>query len=647
MFTSWEDASLEYAGRMAASLPYVLITVGFYLHYHHLNKPYETFLNLSVGVFSIIIAWFLGKQFDKARYLLKVLAYNNTILLENECQLLQQQEQLELVIDNVNASIWHLDLSTNRVIVSKGTECLYGYSKKEFKQEPMLWKKVVHPDDKTIIESSEKELFEGNITSREYRIIQKDGETKWVRGIIKPLVDSSGEITNLIGMTIDINDQKITGESIKYLAYYDQLTDLPNRNYLFTCFCEKLEECKQQNLQLAILFMDLDSFKMVNDTMGYLAGDHFLQEVAKRLKSCVGEQDLLARLGGDEFIVLMNAADREQVELAVQRIQDVISSFILLKKEKIYSSISIGISLFPNDGEDIQQLLRKADQAMYSAKKQGKNNFQFYTTALDAVHQRKMDLEMGLRTAIEKNELFLQYQPQVELETGEIKGAEALLRWHHPKFGNVSPVEFISIAEESGVILHVGKWVLQTACKQIKRWQERGIFIKVSVNVSPLQFKDKQFVEILKQTLLENQLSPEFLAIEITESVMQNVKESSIILNELKKLGIKIAMDDFGTGYSSLSVLSRLPIDYVKIDRSFVKDVITNTTVATLVRTIINMGNNLNFQLIAEGIETKEQAAFIFKNGCRFGQGYYYSRPIPAEDLEALFHKQDPTIRII
>lgn len=423
---------------------------------------------------------------------------------------------------------------------------------------------------------------------------------------------------------------------VNKMAKYDNLTGLPNRYMLNECLDETLERCKQNNKELAIMFLDLDRFKLVNDTMGHHTGDLLLKEVSKRLRRSVRDEDIVARQGGDEFIILLEDIDKESAAQVAQRIINEFVSPFHLKNKEFFITTSIGISIFPKDGHNQIDIIKSADKAMYVAKERGKNNYQFYRVLTDTVN-RKMMLEEGLRRAIAESELDVYYQPQIDLNTGELVGIEALLRWDHPKLGKVSPEEFIPIAEETGLIISIGEWVLREACKQNKMWQAAGYPpIKIAVNVSAYQLQIHDFPGYVEQVLQETEIQPKFLELEITESLMKNVIETRIILNKLKKIGVNIAIDDFGTGYSSLSVLSHLPIDVIKIDRVFINDMLTNTDTSTLVKTMIEMGRNLNITLVAEGIEREEQRKILNDLHCQTGQGYLFSSPVPVEEIEKL-----------
>ncbi|RKQ32467.1 putative bifunctional diguanylate cyclase/phosphodiesterase [Oceanobacillus halophilus] len=427
---------------------------------------------------------------------------------------------------------------------------------------------------------------------------------------------------------------------LQNMAYHDYLTNLPNRLYLANVFKETMENAENEKKELAILYMDLDRFKSINDTMGHDVGDQLLVQVSNRLVANVRKQDVVARQGGDEFIILLNDVDKTQVKEVADQILHSFAAPFTLNKEDFYTSPSIGISLFPEDGQDINLLSKNADAAMYLSKKRGRNNYQFYNNEEKDILDRKFILEQGLTRALLNNEFLLYYQPKVDLETNTIYGAEALIRWDHPEYGLISPFEFIPIAEEAGYIIPIGKWVIESACKQAALWQKQGISLNIAVNVSAKQFQDKRFVKIVEDTLNNYQLAPGLLELEITESVMQDVEESYSMLQQLKSIGVKTSIDDFGTGYSSLNILNSVSIDYVKIDKSFIDDMLTNSSTASLVKTIIQIGSNLNFELIAEGIEQESQTNFLIQHGCHLGQGYLYSPPLPLEEMDKVIQKQ-------
>lgn len=470
----------------------------------------------------------------------------------------------------------------------------------------------------------------------EFKAQQLDGNKIDVEMSAMPILYEGRMAEQIVGR--DLTQRKKAEKTIKYMAYYDVLTGLPNRNMFRKHLINALKQ--NANQTLAVLFLDLDRFKIINDTKGHSVGDHLLKIVAVRLKNAVKDAGLVSRQGGDEFIILLKDIDKNGVIDVAQRILEEFSKAIHLENQEFFVTTSIGISMAPFDGNDEETLIKHADTAMYLAKERGKNNFQFYTDQLNGLSSRKMELENGLRRALEQDQLVLHYQPQVHLATGKIVGIEALVRWQHPEHGIISPAEFIPLAEETGLIVPLGKWVLQKACEQNKAWQDSGFSpIPISVNISVRQLQEDQFIETVETVLAETGLNPKDLDLEITESIMQNREKSAIMLNQLKDLGITLAIDDFGTGYSSLSLLKHLPIDKIKIDKSFIDDIIYHANQGAMVKTIIDMGHNLQFSVIAEGVEEPEQVEFLMKNGCLVGQGYYYSKPLPLQSIEKLLEK--------
>lgn len=489
----------------------------------------------------------------------------------------------------------------------------------------------------TIDENFEEKLW------FEFKAVQLDGKEIDVEMSAMPILYEGRMAEQIVGR--DLTQRKKAEKTIKYMAYYDVLTGLPNRNMVRKHLNNALKKGGQE---LAVLFLDLDRFKIINDTKGHRVGDLLLKVVAVRLKNAVGNTGLVSRQGGDEFIILLKGLNKESVVQVAERILNEFSEGIVVENQEFYVTPSIGISMAPEDGKDEETLIKHADTAMYLAKERGKNNYQFYTNQLHGLSSRKMELENGLRKALEQNQLMLHYQPQVSLETGKIIGVEALVRWQHPENGIISPAEFIPLAEETGLIVPLGKWVLENAAAQNKSWQRNGLSqFPISVNISVRQLQEDRFIDTVKEILEETELEPRYLDLEITESVMQNSEKTATILNELKELGVTLAIDDFGTGYSSLSLLKHLPIDKIKIDKSFVDDIIHHSNQGAMVKTIIDMGHNLQFHVVAEGVEELEQVEFLMRNGCRVGQGYYFSRPLAAEAIEELLKNNKDTEGIL
>jgi diguanylate cyclase (GGDEF)-like protein len=446
------------------------------------------------------------------------------------------------------------------------------------------------------------------------------------------------------------NEANLThARRVEYLAYHDGLTALPNRSLFNKLLSQAISLAKRHNRKLAVAFIDLDRFKQINDTLGHEAGDELLKEVANRLKACLRDSDTVARLGGDEFVVLLTELGDEHYAATVAQkiITSVAKPFALLGQE-FRVTASIGISSYPKDGPDEQTLTKNADIAMYQAKEDGKNNFQFYSERLNANSLERLTLESSLRHALERNEFQLYYQAKRDISTGQITGMEALLRWHHPDLGIVAPMQFIPVAEETGLIVPIGRWVLQAACLQNMTWQKQGLKrLKIAVNVTARQFFDEHLLRDIAVTLKSTGMEAGLLELEIHESLLiQDIEKTLRILTDLKTMGIKIAIDDFGTGYSSLATLQRFPLDTIKIDRSYIRDIATRGDHSNLTEAIIAMGKSLSLTVVAQGVETKEQADFLREHACDEFQGFYFNKPMSAGQFTKLLHAQDTGVTL-
>ena len=481
-----------------------------------------------------------------------------------------------------------------------------------------------------------RQVLDGNgvVRGAEIEVYRRDRTKKWVLMSLRAVRDIHGN-TLFEGTVEDISDRKVAEEQVQFLAYYDALTGLPNRALLRDRLSQALASARRRKDKVALLFLDLDRFKIVNDSLGHSVGDLLLNEVAARLKRFAREQDTVARLGGDEFlIVLTDVKDIPGAAIAAERLMDAMIAEFVVQGHRLMVSCSLGISIFPEHGADSETLIKNADAAMYRAKDYGRNNFQFFTGDMNSEVVERLTLENSLRLALDKKELFLVYQPQMDIATGRITGLEALLRWQNPELGLVPPDKFIRIAENSGLIVPIGEWVLRTACSQARKWQDEGLLaVPVAVNVSAVQFRQESFRKLIGRVLRETGLAPQYLELELTESLLlSNADVTLSVLRELKAMGLKLAIDDFGTGYSSFSYLKHFPVSKLKIDRSFVRDVAVNPDDAAITTAIISMAKGLNLKVIAEGVEDEAQMSFLRARQCDEIQGYYFSKPLAPEE---------------
>ena len=477
----------------------------------------------------------------------------------------------------------------------------------------------------------------------EYATRDESGELRWLCINGEPVFDDDGTFTGYRGTGTDITARKLTEQRIHHIAQHDVLTGLPNRSLLQDRLSQAVAYSTRTGHTVWVMLIDLDRFKFVNDSMGHKAGDVLLMTIAARLRSALCDADTVARLSGDEFVVILTEhADEPLSADIVQRLMDSVAQPVILGSTEFFVTCSIGVAVYPNDGALADSLIEHADIAMYRAKKVGRNNFQFYTPAMNEEALERVRIESALRNALERNEFMLHYQPQVDLASGQIVGMEALIRWQHPELGVVAPGRFISVAEETGLIVPIGAWVMRTACAQTRAWQDAGLGnLRVAVNLSARQFAAPNLIADIAAVLEHTDLAPNRLEIELTESLfMSDVTLAVELLHAMKNLGVSLSIDDFGTGYSSLSYLSRFPIDVLKIDRSFVSDITRDASDAAIVASIIALAHNLKLDVIAEGVETLEQLDYLRRHGCDQMQGYYFSRPLAAPDFEQLLrHK--------
>ncbi|MGI4847276.1 MAG: putative bifunctional diguanylate cyclase/phosphodiesterase [Janthinobacterium lividum] len=471
----------------------------------------------------------------------------------------------------------------------------------------------------------------GNAVLRNYR---KDGSMFWNHLHVAPVTDGDGHVTHFVASQYDLTEVKNHEASLQYQATHDALTGLANRSMLKDRLNQAVAAADRYKRCLWVVFIDLDHFKAINDSFGHGIGDEFLKIIAARLQDSVREIDTVARLGGDEFVIILPEQSAGNLTtVALQRLVDTVTAPIEFRRQTFCLTCSMGVAIYPHDGGSANALLERADIAMYEAKARGRNNFQFHTMDINSAATERLVAENDLRHALEREEFILHYQPQVDLVTGQLAGMEALIRWRHPTRGMVSPAEFIKLAEETGLIVPIGAWVIRTACAQNRAWHDAGYpNLRVAVNLSARQFEHNSIVAVVAAALADSGLAATQLDIELTESlVMHNVDQAIAIMRSLKDLGVSLSLDDFGTGYSSLSHLKRFPIDVLKIDQSFVADIVRDADGAAIVMSIISLAHNLKLHVIAEGVETLEQLAYLRRHDCDEIQGYYFSRPLAVE----------------
>lgn len=571
---------------------------------------------------------------------------------EAEANLRKSEERYRNFLRNFQGIAFRSTLDFRPTFFHGTVEEITGFPAEDFINGHIRWDHIIHPLDLEHIPGREELKTIPNYSlSREYRIVRKDGNILWVNEVIHNVCDESGTPIRVEGTIYDINSRKLAQETMLHMAYHDSLTGLPNRYLLIDRINQAIKSAQYRNRLVAVLFLDIDNFKRINDTLGHSAGDFLLKDVAGRLQEFIrksdtlsrplqGEEDAtIARLGGDEFTILLSEISAIQNAAQVaHRIHDIFRQPFTVAGRELFITASIGISIYPHDGADAECLLKSADIAMYYAKDHGKSNFQFYSEQMNKAACMRLEMENRLRKAIDNREFHLYYQPQMDIRTGDVVGIEALIRWIDAQNNVVLPGMFIPIAEETGLIIPIGEWILENACRQNKAWQDAGFPpMYVSVNISGIQFKQPSFIKTVDTVLRETGLDPRHLELELTESIlMESTEASRQTLNELKSMGVRLSIDDFGTGYSSLSYLKRFPIDTLKIDRSFVKDVTTNPDDKAIISAIIALAKTLNLKVIAEGVETIQQLACLREMGSDGMQGYLFSPPLPHDYLTQL-----------
>ena len=562
----------------------------------------------------------------------------------------QLTERLELAFISTQDGLWDWNIATNEVYFSPLWKKMLGYEDLEFESTFAEWEKNVHPQDLKDAKINIQNHFEGKTKSYSnvHRLKHKNGTWVWILARGKALYDENNKAIRMVGTHTDItketNERAAQQHTLEHQAHHDALTKLPNRLLFHDRLSQGIEKAKRYKTHLAVFFIDLDRFKQINDSLGHDVGDKVLEEVSDRLMEVTRQNDTLARLGGDEFTILMEDLHKAQdASLLAEKILKSLLEPINIKGHILYISSSIGIALYPEDADDAISLLKYADAAMYKAKDEGRNKFEFYSAEMTRAASKNLLIEASLREALDKEQLEVYYQPQIDGVTDELIGMEALVRWNHPKDGLVSPGVFIPIAEETGLIILIDRWVMQTAIKQVVKWRKDGLNPgKLALNLAMKQLQSKQCTQLITDMLEDAGCKPEWIALEVTEGqIMKNPEQAIVILKEISQMGIELAVDDFGTGYSSLTYLKRLPIDKLKIDQSFVRDLPFDEEDIGISRAIIALSQALYLDVIAEGVETKEQRDFLVENGCRNIQGYFYSKPIPALEMEIFLKEKN------
>ena len=560
-----------------------------------------------------------------------------------EDALFTEKERASVTLNSIGDAVISTDILGNVTYLNVVAEKMTGWTCQEALGKPLG--EVFHIIDGDTREPAQNPMEIAVQTDRPVALtancilIRHDGSESPIEDSAAPIHNRSGLVTGAVIVFHDVTVSRAMTQEISHLAQHDILTDLPNRLLLKDRINRAIVAARGNDTKIAVMYLDLDGFKDINDSLGHAVGDNVLQSVAKCLVSCVRSSDTVSRLGGDEFVVLLSGIKQpSDAGIAARKILAAVTASHTFDLHDLQLVASIGLSTFPEDGQDAEILLKNADTAMYECKKRGPNNYQFFDKDMNARTIERQTIEADLRGALKRQEFVLHYQPKINLQTGRITGAEALIRWLHPDRGLVSPLQFIPAAEESGLILPIGQWVLRKACRQAQGWIDAGLrAIPIAVNVSSLEFRSEGFLEGLRAILKDTRLDPHYLELELTESVLMQHAESSVsVLRTLKSIGVRLAVDDFGTGYSSLSYLKRFPIDSLKIDQSFVHDITTDTNDAPIVSAVISMARSLRQCVIAEGVETEEQVTFLQARGCDEGQGYYFSKPVVAHQFAKL-----------
>ena len=571
-----------------------------------------------------------------------------------EDALFVEKERAQVTLNSIGDAVACTDMLGNLTFLNLVAEKLTGWSRQEAEGRPMA-------EIFRILDTANREIIPNpmDIAVRRDRtvhlpansiLVRRDGFEIPIEDSVAPIHDREGQAAGAVIVFRDVSAARALAVQMTHSAEHDYLTGLPNRMLLNDRIGQAIALAPRHMKHVALLFLDLDGFKHINDSLGHPTGDKLLQSIAERLIECVRASDTVSRQGGDEFVVLLSEVEQsEDPAITARRMLDAVAQPHLIDHHDLHVTASIGVSVYPDDGLDAETLIKNADTAMYQAKENGRQSYQFFKPAMNARAVERQSIEEGLRRALERQEFALHYQPKVNLTTGAITGAEALIRWLHPTRGLVSPMDFIPVAEDCGLILPIGAWVLREACRQAQVWIERGLpAMTMAVNVSAMEFRDKNFLTGLMAILAETGFDPRFLELELTESVMmKHATSTATILRTVRERGIRVAVDDFGTGYSSLSYLQKFPIDSVKIDQSFIRQISTAGDDTTIVKAVIGMARGLKLRVIAEGVETAEEVAFLRAYRCEEAQGYYFSRPVLPQQFAMLLKNGVPKSNVV
>lgn len=566
-----------------------------------------------------------------------------SVLQAAEESLFEEKERAQITLNSIGDAVLTTGLLGHVTYLNLVAETMTGWSYKDALGQPLgeVFKIIDGTTGQIASDPARRAIEQGKTVGldRNCILIRRDGFESSIEDSTSPIHNRDGQISGAVIVFHDVSESRSLTLKMSHLAQHDFLTGLPNRVLMTERLSQAIQFAHRHQGQVALLFLDLDYFKNINDSLGHSVGDQLLQSVSKRLMGCVRTTDTVCRQGGDEFVILLSEVEHAQdVSVVAGKLLHAFSAPHLIGQHELHVTLSIGISIYPDDGIDVDTIMQNADTAMYQAKTNGRNSYQFFKPDMNVRAVHRLFIESSLRRALNQEEFLLHYQPKIDLVSGVMTGTEALIRWQHTDSELVYPGQFVSIAEECGLIIPIGLWVMREACTQLQKWQKSGFHVvPVAINVSAVEFRHRSFVEDIARILKETGLSPDYLELEMTESIlMYDAEDSAMVLKTLKDMGIKLSIDDFGTGYSSLSYLKRFPIDTLKIDQSFILDISTDKDSSTIVSAVIGMGRNLNLRVIAEGVETPEQLAFLRAHQCNEGQGFLFSHPLINGDLEKL-----------